>query len=329
VGQPGQVILGTNPAALFDPNPASPGSVLSERVRLPASVIEAAQSQGLTVTYVRTFQDSTLPVPQSGTSLVAIAPAGALGGPFQLLRVQLELDGPNGPSSLAVVAPGDAPRASARISYSGSGILEAEWQVADAASSGGVPLCRPLRRVRRYLGTAGRVRLVSPELPTGLEGLHQVRLRVLTPESAFEPQRIRYAVAANPAPAPVAQLAVHAPPSRAELGSDTPFHWESRPDARAYRLEIFAAADRTGSLPEETLPPPSDEIPAPETPVLGRRLAGVLLPASKAEARLPAFSLSRLPTGTRVLWRVSALDVRGAVVAESAPRELRVREQTR
>jgi hypothetical protein len=166
---------------------------------------------------------------------------GGLAGPFEVLRFELNFD--DG-STLRTIAPGAPLRAEATVSYSGTGELRAVWELADAGSTAGTPIFRPLRNVLRYLGASGRVRLQSPELPTAGSGLHLFRLRVVEPDTAFPLPTIRYFVmeeaGRGQAPQP---LQLRGPGHLASLGDDTRFAWDLVEGASAYQIEIYAKPD--------------------------------------------------------------------------------------
>jgi hypothetical protein len=323
---PGGQILGTTRLPLTDPG-VPPHLVLSdtfftERVRVPPEVLAQALELGATgLLYERRFKDSA-PIPPDATlpAGVVFALSGALAGPFHELRFD---DG----SPLRTVVLGGLLRAEAVVSYSGTGDLRAVWEVADAGSTSGEPIFRPLRNVVRHVSASGRVTLLSPELPTSGSGLHLLRLRVVEPETAFPLPVIRYSVLEEgvPEPSRLPTLRLHTPADAATLGPDMRFAWSAVEGASAYQLEIYAEADPEGvTQPDQILQPPAPQVALAGEALAGRLVTGVALPADAREATLSPVQRARLEPGRRYRWRVRAVNADGGLLGESAVREFRL-----
>jgi len=330
---PGGLPLGTNPTTLIDPGPPPAGvpttSTAIERLRIPASVVRSAQAAGATtIVYSRTFQDTGLGVP--GTAAARFQLVGGLGGPFEVTFFRLHFEDE---SALKVIKPDATLHAIADVSYSGQGVIDAVWEVADSGLSrtgGAVTNFQLLRRVRRNLDGSGRVHLRSPVLPTGEAGLHQVRLRFVAPGTAFELPTIRYFVLGGKVPgldlAPL-PLVLGTPPAQAALTETTSFSWEPVPDTRVYQLEFFAIQPVPANEypPDAALEPSADrQVILIEDPLPNPMVTGVLVPPDKTQLTLPPYARHQLGAGKNYSWRVRALAADGSILAESTARELRV-----
>ncbi len=93
-----------------------------------------------------------------------------------------------------LVPRGSSLGALAEITTAGSGPLRATWELADPASTSGAPVFRPLQLVARYLPAGGPTVIESPDLPTERQGLHLLRLRLLSPVGDFAGPVLRYQV---------------------------------------------------------------------------------------------------------------------------------------
>ena len=141
------VVLGTVTRSLSQSRPLTPLTVFSfrESLLVPAEVVFRAHELGAErLFYVRTFDDGT----GAATGAIELTVTGGAAGSYGVERLALTFeDG----SVIDVVEPGTSLRAVARITFSGSGLLRAVWEVADPASLPGEPVFRPLVTVRRYV----------------------------------------------------------------------------------------------------------------------------------------------------------------------------------
>lgn len=295
-GSPTGTLLATVARPLSQTRPPVGVTIFAfrESVLVPSRVIYRAHKLGVDrIYFVRSFDDGVA----ASTGAVALSITGSGAGSFGVTRLALSF----GDGSVIAVAQPDAPlQAVAQITVSGSGLLQAVWEVADAAGTAGTPAFRPLQTVRRYVNGREPLRLESPPLPTRLLGLHLVRLRITQPAADFELPQLRYFVRAESAQAPVAALSLEAPAPDAVLQAETEFAWRAVPETRAYRLEIRALDDDGG-----------------------RATTGLVVDGRRSAASLSAVTRDHLRAGGRYRWRVLAIDDQGRVVARSDWREIR------
>ncbi len=287
------VVIGTVTRSLSQSRPLAPITSFSfrESLLVPAEVVFRAHELGADrLFYVRTFDDGT----GAATGAIELRVTGGAAGSYGVERLALTFE--NG-SVIDVAEPEAELRAVARVTFSGSGLLRAVWEVTDPAGISGDAVLRPLVTVRRYVVARGSIELRSPPLPTHLTGSYRVRLRVTEPVPGFAAPELRYYVQAG-TQARVSRLHVPAPAPGAVLHADTRFVWQAVPEALAYRLEIFDEADR------------------------GRAVTGVVVGGERTEAGLSVVSRGHLRPGRRYVWRVRAIGEGGRILAESEPREL-------
>ncbi len=281
-----------------------------ETLTIPQSVLFRAQKQGITrLLYRRDFTDlngiKTVTIPLFLTSAAA--------GPLNVGRIELRFD--DG-SRIRIAGQGDDIRAQATLNFSGTGQLDAVWEVARPESSRGRPFFIPLRSLRQYLSASGSIVLRSPPLPSDTTGDYRLRLRIISPPAAFTIPELHYRIQqthTTAAPPPAALLAVTAPAPRATLGPDTDFRWQAVPGASAYQLELYEhpLADNTASAIGAS------------ADATGRPLTGLLVPAGD-HARLSLLARSYLSPGGTYHWRVIAIGADGRVLAVSDSRPIHV-----
>jgi hypothetical protein len=330
------VLLGTVYVRLVDPGPIGPAvttTVLTEQLRIPPSVIERARELGASsIEYVRTWEDA--PEDWGDTAAVRVSMVGGLGGPFQVTRFELRFDDE---SSLRTVRQDERFTAVANVNYSGAGVIDAVWEIANPAQSRTPEesvTFRTLRRVRRRLDGSGRIFLESPRLPTEASGLHLVRLRFIEPDTAFELPAIRYFVLEGRSPqlggVPRA-LELDAPPHLASIDEKSPFTWRPVEGANAYQVEFFAAPETRADAtrPETALESNSQRetersvLVRESDPPAGEFVTGALVSGGKTTLELTPPMRRNLRADRSYFWRVRALSADGAVIAESPVREVR------
>lgn len=292
------------------PPDSSETLVFRETLSLPPSVARAlAQGSGQPALIIRTFQDSGA----AATQTARLSP----GGGQALLAVQrIDLQFETG-SRTQVVARDGGLRAVADVRFSGSGLLQAEWQVSVADGLRGSGRFRTLALVRRPLLSSGtgRLRLFSPPLPTEAAGLYEVALVVTEPDSLTERSAIRYFVTPSALP-PVADIDLLSPADGSALTEATLFSWRGLPNAAAYQIEVFAD---DGASPGDTpqVPLLRDGAPSATAPLSGRVVSG-----TETQTRLSQLSLRHLPLGQDYRWRLRALGSSGEVIGVSSFRRL-------
>lgn len=188
---PAGALLGTASTSLIK-GFIGPGSVtLGETVRVPAHVIVRAQQQGLrTLAYRRQFDDGGGALTGEITLQIVTRPAAG----FAVSRLALVFDDGK---PLRFVARNKNITARATVSFVGSGLFKAVWEVAGPNFIPDDSSYRPLVNVQQYLISTEPVSLVSPSLPTEVAGTYTVRLRVQQPGLGFEAPQLHYFVAAG------------------------------------------------------------------------------------------------------------------------------------
>lgn len=327
----GPLVLGV-PTALSqtracDPDIGTSTFVFTETVLIPADAVQRAHRLGATnLVYVRSFTDLS----SWGNNGISVATGavnlpivGAAAAGLSVSRQALYFDDR---SPMRVIGRGEGLQALAEIAFSGSGLLQATWELAGPTSTAGEPVYRPLATVREHLAVGERKTLKSPPLPTDSTGLYQLRLRITEPATTFESPVIRYFVGeGRPGQGlPPQPLAAFAPAPRALFSADTAFAWEPLADARAYRLELYLLP-RSASA---ALPDLGGEASGLPSTMVADALArapvtGMLVPGQQTRVTLSGLARLRLEPGRGYLWRVLAIGPNGAVIGATAVRELR------
>ncbi len=144
-------------------------------------------------------------------------------------------------------------RARADLRYSGTGLLQGEWQIARELE-GGTPQFNTLASVRKQLPISQREYLVSPELPTSEPGQYRVRFcvvpQVITPEQlTLDPQcpepelttELTYRVGAETSRNinQIELVTAHA----ITASPVTTFEWKPLTGTAVYQLQIFKFDD--------------------------------------------------------------------------------------
>jgi hypothetical protein len=213
-------------------------------------------------------------------------------------------------------------RAIAEIAYRANGLLQAEWRLVDSTSIRGGAFERQLAIVRQQLtsGGNGRIRLVSPPLPTDSLGLHRIKLVVTEPDLTFSAPQMQYYV--NPTATETLErmlpVVTVLPVDGMPLNTDTRFHWHPVPGAAVYQVEIYSRAD--GQNPLGNLNPTPLIVAPMDTDVI--LVSGKLVSGNQTATSLAGFSLGRLEQGTVYRWRVRAISPAGAVIGQSELRDI-------
>ncbi len=293
----------------------------TESVFIPADIVQRAQRSGASgLVFVRQF-DNSPGSPFTGEVQLPITGSAAAG--FSVSREALQFD--NG-APVRVLARREALQAFAEIDYSGSGLLQAVWELAGPTSTTGEPIFRPLSQVREFVAPTGEKKVLkSPPLPTDAIGLYLVRLRITDPAPSFEAPVIRYFVGeGRPGrELPPQPMSAYSPPPSALLAGDTSFTWAPITGAKAYQVQIYRLA-REGAAALPSLSDGDAADPREIARALSRPpVTGMLVAGKQNSTGLSASARMHLAPGQTYLWRVQAIGADGAVIGESAPRELR------
>lgn len=317
----GGPILATVPTVISRsvPGPASATEFFREAVPVSEQIVLRAQQLGASqIVYERTFDDGG-----------GAAGAGALfnltgsaGARLSLSRIALRF--PDN-SRVKVMGKDATTHVLADLTFTGTGRLEAVWEIADPASTAGNPSFRTLRLIRRQLvGGGQQLTLRSPELPTQATGLYLVRLRITSPVLSFDSPVIRYFVNAGVKTLPpVGAIRALKPGEGTIINRDTRFEWSAVPGARVYQVEFRGrraplVAAQIPSLGESHQAVP-EEGEAEDTTY---PMAGIMVAGTTQQLSLSALSLSRLTPGSSYGWRVLAYDERGQLIASSELRSI-------
>ncbi len=292
---------------------------VTDVVLIPADVIYRAYKLGFaSFLYARDFADSSgfSGTPQSVT--INITSSAATG--FSLSGMSLSFD--NG-AVVRLLGQKEKLYAQADVNFTGTGLLQGVWEVADPASTAGEPIYRPLLSVRQYLVGSDKQILRSPNLPTDSSGLYLVRLRITDPVPGFDQPVLRYFVSSGkPGEVlPIMPIGLVTPPHLTLLAPDTVFAWEATRGARAYQIELYARA----MIPADKLPSLGDDAStAPPTLPSTPPVSGMLVVGAQTQTALSATARSHLQPGQAYLWQVLAIGGDGSIVGKSPVREIRL-----
>lgn len=305
----GEFVNASTGATLDDGNrvtigaPAGTGPLMFlETVTISATQVAAWRSQGVRlVGYRRAFSSAGGPT-VTGQWLIDLRAAGlegareAPGG--ELLVQRVDLDFSTG-ARIAVVERGASLAARVAISYSGTGTLRARWEIADPASQGS-PMFRLLALVREPLGGGQIANLKYSALPTQMSGRYLLRF-------CIEADNVPSAQCADTAttvqaiyqvlPGESAAIIRGVSPANQDLSASEPFRWPAFGGTTTYQLQIFRPV---------TVPDGEPEF-----------VTGLLLPGTVSSAPLSELTRRKLDPGQRYLWRVTAHDIDGRLIARS------------
>lgn len=284
-------IVAGNISGLSSLSTAATGTIfINDSITLNATQLKAiASSPAGRVQIVRTFTDTQ-------TTLSANIAVAATGVNTQALAVsRIDLSFSNN-ARTEVINQGSTLQAIAEVSFTSSGILRGEWRLIDPTTSYGSQTGRVLQVIRQPLVSSGqgRIRIVSPQLPTDQSGLHLVAFFVEQDDNPIDIPILRYFVidTEDEQELDTQPMTSFAPQDNALLDAETVFSWAAVVDAVAYQVEIFEQ--------QATKP-----------------LTGKLVPTPILQIKLSAMSLDWLEPGGQYLWRVKALGPGGKVLAVS------------
>ena len=305
----GEFVNASTGASLDDGNrvtigaPAGTGPLtFPETVIISAAQVEAWRSQGVRLVGYRRAFGSTAGPSVTGQWLIDLRAAGLEGAreaPGGELRVQrIDLDFTTG-ARIAVVDRGAALGARVAIAYSGTGVLRGRWEIADPASHGS-PQFRLLSLVREPLGGGQVANLTFASLPTQMSGRHLLRFCIPQDDAPAAPcadaettVEAIYQVLPGESAARIRGIS----PDNQDLGAAEAFRWPAVDGTTTYQLQIFMPS----AVPE------SDP----------QFVTGLLLPGGVSSAPLSELTRRKLVAGQRYLWRVTAHDIDGRLIARS------------
>jgi len=300
---------------------------ISESVIVSADIIQRARNNGLsTISYYRRFivPPSIEAVDPGRFACVTLNITGSGGASFAITREALSFD--DG-TSIRILPRGLKLQAQAELNYSGTGLMQAMWEIAEPPSTSGEPLYRPLAQVNQSLLLGDSKVIKTPVLPTDSMGLYLVRLRIIDPLADYDTPVIRYFVGdGRPGKdLPASPMTLVGPAPMALLLADTGFTWQPITTARAYQLEIY----QTGRAIDIVLPDIGAAGNTPSTSDVLQALArppatGMLVPGKQTSTVLSASARVHLKPGREYLWRVLAIGADGSVIGQSPMRVLRM-----
>ena len=288
---------------------------ISESAFVPLGALQAALNRGArSITYERTFR---LVGGQSRTAVVRVLPQGDFTSEFSVNRLELSFDDN---SLIRIIDRNETLAARLKINYSGSGLLQGAWQIADGVSTSGQPFFRTLRTVRRSLIPGQQVVLVSPELPSETSGTVLVRFMVMDPAFTADLPTLRYAVrtsALTQAGRAPRQIAARSPSPGGILNANTTFAWAGADNAFAYKVELYELTLQTNN-------PILNNIPIDGVPTLdpfgeggATLVGGKYVQSSETQTNLGQVTLDLLSPGKVYAWRIVALNEGGMIIAAS------------
>ncbi|HEU4529927.1 MAG TPA: hypothetical protein VFR59_02030 [Steroidobacteraceae bacterium] len=280
------------------------------------------------VGYRRTFtspgstpQSAQLLLTLSGSTLDSARDGTA--AQLQITRMELAFESGN---RIEIADAGEQLTARLTVGYGGSGTLRGRWQIAEPGG-GNRPFFRTIALVRETLAPVQRAVIDSPLLPTQVRGRYVLRF-CLEPTDAADEEcadssssvQTLYEIAAQGGAAEIRTLQ----PNGLAAGPGTPFRWSEVTGAITYQLQIFLpgtpapGALLDGDVARTATAPGTDD--ADEVAASGHDpqfVTGLLVPAGTSQTALSELVRSRLQPGQRYLWRVTAHDADGRLLASS------------
>lgn len=296
----------------------------NETLSLDDSLLQSWLSQGLTrIVIERAFTDpiggsktmASIVITISSSPLTAAREATDGGLLVQGLRLEF-----NNGSNLALADINSALTARLTLNYSGMGLLQGAWQVAEAGSTEALPFYRTLELVRQNLVGNQRATLESPVLPTSRSGKYLIRFCVTSPtltdsnansvsaQCSADQLLVNGSYQVQAAGAATAKIMVLSP-SQQTITEKTPFSWQAVAEARLYRIQIYEKQPGQASL-ASAIDQAEMYVPA--------FVSGQMLPANITSTSLSELVRSKLEPGRLYQWRVTAHDKAGKVVASSS-----------
>lgn len=297
-------------------NAAGTISIL-ETVTIPSHIIYNAYRNGVrTITYNRTFSQGCTGVPATPAQFI-ITGSSAAGFAINQVSIRFDNDAPK-----RIVERNSKLGIYTRITYTGIGMLEGVWEIAEPSSTLGKAIYRTLKLVRQQQSSSGLTRIEGPALPTKQRGIHLVRFRITEPAVEFNAPVIRYYVF-DKGKRPdflLTDIAVLSPGTGSTLNQDTRFEWASVKKAIAYQLEIYADPSDTRLARLPSLGTSTQT----KISIQGPLIAGLLLNDTRTSAVIPKNIRNKLEKGRWYIWRIIALNHEGKIIGISATYRLLV-----
>jgi hypothetical protein len=302
--------------------------IFNEVIELNKAQVTAWQQSGIRrVIITRSFTDQSFPSinDPKGQVVLSISSSGlraqreATSSDLLVRRLDLSF---TDNLRMKVVKADTELKANLILAYSGNGLLEGRWQLAEPGSTEGKAFYRTLTLVRQYLGNAQQTTLNSPPLPTTRAGKYRLRFCVTNsdlipadtiavdaacPIEALSVEAI-YEVTGNEATS--AETLIRATPESGDINAKSQFNWAPVDNAVIYQLQLFTAGDDNTKADEMLTQAPNF-------------IAGMLLPVSTSTTNLSPLVLNKLEPGKTYLWRLTAHNQNGELIGKS--REWRVR----
>ncbi|MTI08986.1 hypothetical protein [Curvivirga aplysinae] len=256
---------------------------------LAAQIVNAATG---TVSISRNFTDNRGGTSGSFNVAVGNAPAGEL----SLRRIELKF---SNNSHTAVIRKDDQLRAVAKVNFRSSGLFRGEWRLVDPSGSLGGGNGRLLKTIRQqFVSTGdGSTQIVSPPLPSDVNGLHRVILVIDDTDDSVSAPELRYFVLESVNNKASAKVEMISPADQARISQDTVFSWKPIRGAEAYQLEILSVENN-------------------------QRVSGKLVPGKDIRMNLSSLSLDHLESGKRYHWYIRAFGKEGNVIGLSEKQTL-------
>lgn len=208
---------------------------------------------------------------------------------------------------------GSALRARVDLHYSGTGLLQGEWQIA-REGTGAAPLFKPLASVRKQLALEKRDFLVSPELPTAETGSYRVRFCVIP--LLVSPDRLTLD-SQCPEPELIAELGYRVGPDGSREQADialltpgaitltptTALEWQPLAGTAVYQLQIFKASPETSAKTTEV----------EGADLVLRMVSG----PQQTRQHLSQWARQQLQPGQQYQWRITAHDENAQLLGRS------------
>ncbi|AKH19132.1 hypothetical protein [Sedimenticola thiotaurini] len=283
-----------------------PGQVYPESFNISASQVQSWINAGYkTIVIRRSFADTSgAPTPGINADVrFRLNDSGlrTTRDQSQFAVQMMQLSFPN-LSSMTVVESGEELFSYLDVNYSGSGVLEGYWQLAEPGSTEANPIYRTLKLERKTLNQLQHSRLISPRLPTNKPGKYLLRFCLLDRansddtnqdcETSGKRVEVLYQVLMK---SDIALTMMTLTPSSQPINGDTLLDWSQVDGAVVYQLQVFQ--------------PSGDASPAFVT--------GMLIPKGSTETTLSPLVLGKLQSHQQYLWRVNALDQQGQIIGKS------------